>query len=59
MPSSLYSASTGSSRSPAAPASTTVAQSAMATGAVSEEDTAQQRGLLGATRQICPSFFMQ
>jgi hypothetical protein len=28
-------------------------------GAVSDDDTAQQRGLLGATRQITPSFFMQ
>ena len=31
----------------------------MAIGAVSEEEIAQQRGLLGATRQISPSFFMQ
>jgi hypothetical protein len=31
----------------------------MAMGAVSDEDTAQQRGLLGATRQMSPSFFRQ
>jgi len=29
------------------------------TGAVSEDDTAQQRSLPGATRQMSPSFFMQ
>jgi hypothetical protein len=28
-------------------------------GAVSEDDTAQQRELLGATKQMSPSFFMQ
>ena len=59
MPSSRYSAATGASRSPSSPASTTVAPSAIAIGAVSDEDTAQQRGLLGATRQMSPSFLMQ
>ena len=29
------------------------------TGATSDELTAQQRGLEGATQQIWPSFFMQ
>ena len=40
-------------------ASLTVAPRLQSTGAVSDEDTAQQRGLPGATRQISPSFFMQ
>ena len=31
----------------------------MAIGAVSDDETAQQRGLLGATRQMSPSFFKQ
>ena len=59
MPSSRYSADTGSSRSWSVPASTTVAPSAIAMGAVSDELTAQQRGLLGATRQMSPSFLRQ
>ena len=46
-------------RSPAGPASRTLAPRLQSAGAVSEEDTAQQRGLPGATRQISPSFFMQ
>ncbi len=46
-------------RRPAGPASRTVAPRLHSTGAVSEDDTAQQRGLPGATRQISPSFFMQ
>ena len=37
----------------------TSAPSAHRTGAVSEEETAQQRALPGATRQMSPSFFMQ
>src|SRR5260370_8592608 len=44
MPSSRYSAATGSSRSPSGPASVTSAPSAIAIGAVSDEETAQQRG---------------
>ena len=28
-------------------------------GAVSDDETAQHRGLLGATRQMSPSFFRQ
>ena len=46
-------------RSPSGPASTTRASSATSTGAVSVDDTAQQRGLDGATQQVSPSFFMQ
>ena len=59
MPSFRYRSRTGTSRSPCGPASTTLAPSAIATGAVSDDETAQQRGLLGATRQMSPSFFMQ
>ena len=59
MPSSRYSAPTGSSRSPSGPVRLTTPSRAMAIGAVSLDDTAQQRGLLGATRQMSPSFFMQ
>ena len=46
-------------RSPFGPASVSWAPIAHRTGAVSEDDTAQQRELLGATRQMSPSFFMQ
>src|SRR2546425_4538408 len=59
MPSSRYSAGSGTVRSPPAPMSRTRAPRAHSTGAVSEEDTAQQRELPGATRQMSPSFFMQ
>jgi hypothetical protein len=37
----------------------TVAPRAIATGAVSDDETAQQRGLPGATRQMSPSFLRQ
>ncbi len=49
----------GMTRSPAGPSNRTVAPRLHRAGAVSEDDTAQQRGLPGATRQISPSFFMQ
>ena len=49
----------GMSRSPLGPASLTWAPRLQSMGAVSEEDTAQQRELPGATRQMSPSFFMQ
>src|SRR5205085_4049318 len=59
MPSSRYSIATGMTRSPVGPTSRTFAPRLQATGAVSDDDTAQHRGLPGATRQISPSFFMQ
>ena len=59
MPSSWYSPAMGIRRSPPGPDSVTVAPMLHRTGAVSEDDTAQQRGLPGATRQMSPSFFMQ
>jgi hypothetical protein len=59
MPSSRNIAETGIVRSPAGPARRSVAPSAHRTGAVSDDETAQQRGLPGATRQMSPSFFMQ
>ena len=46
-------------RSPWMPFKVTSAISASATGALSDEDTAQQRGELRATRQMSPSFFRQ
>ena len=46
-------------RLPSIPVSSTVAPRAIAIGAVSELDTAQQRELPGATRQMSPSFFKQ
>ena len=46
-------------RAPPVPCTVTSAPNASATGALSEEDTAQQRGELRATRQISPSFFRQ
>ena len=49
----------GMTRSPFGPTNLTFAPRLQSTGAVSEEDTAQQRWLPGATRQISPSFFMQ
>ena len=59
MPSSRKSPETGIRRSPPGPTRVTSAPRAHRTGAVSEEDTAQQRALPGATRQMSPSFFMQ
>ena len=55
----LAGCSAGTVRSPSGPVSTTVAPSAIITGAVSEEETATHRGLQGATRQTSPSRFMQ
>jgi hypothetical protein len=46
-------------RMPRSLASVTSAPIATATGAPSDDCTAQQRGLDGATQQIFPSFFMQ
>src|ERR1700693_1488302 len=46
-------------RSPAELTRRTLAPKLHSTGAVSEDDTAQQRELPGATRQMSPSFFMQ
>ena len=59
MPSSRKSPDTGIRRSPRGPTRVTCAPSAQRTGAVSDEETAQQRALPGATRQMSPSFFMQ
>src|SRR5213078_2818581 len=59
MPSSANSSLAGMRRSPAVDASVTSAPSAHRTGAVSDDDTAQHRGELGATQQVSPSFFMQ
>ena len=59
IPSSRNRAATGTSRSPSGPQSRAVAPRLQSTGAVSDEDTAQQRGLPGATRQMSPSFFRQ
>ncbi len=46
-------------RSPFAETRVTRAPSATRTGAVSDDETAQQRGEPGATQQVFPSFFMQ
>jgi hypothetical protein len=46
-------------RSPFGPTSVTSASSAIITGAVSDEESAQQVWEPGATRQTSPSFFMQ
>ena len=46
-------------RSPSGPTSVTSAPSAIITGAVSEDESAQQMSEPGATRQMSPSFFMQ
>ena len=46
-------------RVPSTPWSVTSALRASAAGALSDDDTAQQRGELRATRQISPSFFKQ
>jgi hypothetical protein len=46
-------------RSPSGPTSVTSASSVIMTGAVSDDDSAQQVSEPGATRQISPSFFMQ
>jgi hypothetical protein len=59
MPSSLKSWATGIVRSPEGPTRRTRAPTLHSAGAVSDDDTAQQRGLDGATRQMSPSFFMQ
>ena len=54
-----YSAATGMRRSPSVPTSVTSAPSVIRTGAVSEDERAQQTFEPGATRQMSPSFFMQ
>ena len=59
MPSLAYSRAAGTTRSPLGPTSRNSAPRATMTGATSDELTAQQRGLEGATQQIWPSFFMQ
>ena len=59
MPSSANSSLTAIRRSPSADTSATSAPSAHKTGAVSDDDTAQHRGELGATQQVSPSRFMQ
>src|SRR5437879_13326477 len=59
MPSSRKKSPAETVRSPLALTSFNAARKATATGAVSELETAQQRGLFGATQQIAPSFFMQ
>ena len=46
-------------RSPSGPTSVTSAPSAIITGAVSEDDSAQHLSDPGATRQMSPSRFMQ
>jgi hypothetical protein len=59
MPSLLYSAASGTSRSPCDETSFTFAPSAISAGAVSVEDTATKRLLAVATQQVSPSFFRQ
>jgi len=46
-------------RSPWGPTSFSSAPRAIAAGAASVDEIAQQRALPGATRQMSPSFFMQ
>jgi hypothetical protein len=59
MPSSANRSLTAMRLSPAADTRVASAPSAHSTGAVSEEETAQQRDEPGATQQMSPSFFMQ
>ena len=59
MPSSRQKSATQRVRSPSLVASATSAPRAIRAGAVSVDEIAQQRRLLGATQQISPAFFMQ
>jgi hypothetical protein len=59
LPSSAKRSATATRRSPAVDARLASAPIAQSTGAVSDEQTAQQRGDPGATQQVFPSFLRQ